>query len=73
MDKQTTAQVAKALGLTKLQVQSILQYKPALRPSERSGNHGAYLWSEAEIKALREHLTKPSARRYVQHFQIPSG
>ena len=37
MTKQTTAQVAKALGITKQQIHVILHYYPDLRPSEQVG------------------------------------
>ena len=58
MDKQTTAQVAKALGITRQKIYTILQYSPHLRPGERVGPvfHYFYLWSETEIAALRAHI-----------------
>jgi hypothetical protein len=56
MDKQTTAQVAKALNITKQKIHKILQYSPHLRPREQGGPVVHYLWSEEEIAALRAHL-----------------
>jgi len=58
MDKQTTAQVAKALGITRQKIYTILQYSPHLRTGERVGPvfHYFYLWSETEIAALRAHI-----------------
>lgn len=56
MDKQTTAQVAKALGTTKQKIHGILQYYPHLRPREQGGPMLHYLWSEAEVATLRAHL-----------------
>lgn len=58
MDKQTTAQVAKALNMTRQKLHTILQNYPHLRPDEQSGEMGHHLWwSEAEIAALRAHIT----------------
>ena len=63
MDKQTTAQVAKALGVTKNTVLKILSNYPALRSSERVGNLKQHLWSEDEMAALRAHLATRSRPR----------
>jgi hypothetical protein len=57
MDKQTTAQVAKALNMTRQKIHTILQYYPDLRPSEQGGPMVHHLWSDAEIAALRAHIT----------------
>ena len=59
MDKQTTAQVAKALHMTRQKIHVILYKYPHLRPGEQGGPvvHYLYLWSEAEIAALRAHIT----------------
>lgn len=64
MAKKTTAQVKKALGITKLQVYTILSNYPHLRPREQAKRAGYYLWSEEEITALSAHLaTHPYTRR----------
>ena len=64
MAKQTTAQVAKALGLTKSRLYKILRYYPALRPVERSGPMVQLLWSEEETAALQAHL---AAHPYIRN------
>ena len=65
MDKQTTAQVAKALGTTKQKIHTILRHYPDLRPHEQVGDvvHH-HLWSEAEIAALRAHIAAHPFRRW---------
>ena len=57
MDKQTTAQVAKTLNMTRQKVHTILSHYPQLRPREQGGPMVHHLWSEAEIAALRAHIT----------------
>lgn len=54
--KQTTAQVAKSLKISKQRIYVTLFHYPELRPSERRGKRKTFLWSEAEIAALRVHL-----------------
>ena len=56
MDKQTTAQVAKALHITKQRIHIALRKYPHLRPREQGGPLVHYLWSEAEIAALGAHI-----------------
>jgi hypothetical protein len=57
MNKQTTAQVAKALHMTKQKIHTILHYYPHLRPREQGGKMIHHLWSEAEMAALQAHIT----------------
>jgi hypothetical protein len=66
MDKQTTAQVAKALHMTKHRIHRILRHYPDLRPYEQVGDMAHHLWSEAEIDALRAHLAAHPFRRRKQ-------
>lgn len=54
--KQTTAEVAKSLKVSKQRIYVTLFHYPALRPAERIGSRKAFLWSEEEITALRVHL-----------------
>ena len=56
MDKQTTAQVAKALNMTRQKVHTILYHYPDLRPGEQVGKVRIHLWSDDEIAALRAHI-----------------
>jgi hypothetical protein len=56
MDKQTTAQVAKALNMTRRKIHTILRSYPQLRPREQTGKVAHYLWSAAEIAALQAHI-----------------
>ena len=56
MDKQTTAQVAKALDMTRQKIYTILHHYPDLRPREQGGPMVHHLWSEVEIAALRAHI-----------------
>jgi hypothetical protein len=62
MDKKTTAQVAKTLGITLNHLHKILHDYPALRPVECVGTVRRYLWSEAEIEAFMTHLTQRRRR-----------
>ena len=64
MDKQTTVQVAKALGISKQKIHTILHHHPHLCPDEQSGEMGHHLWwTEAEIAALRAHIAAHPFRR----------
>ena len=65
MDKQTTVQVAKALNIIPQRLHAILHHYPHLRPGEQAGAavHYLYLWSEAEIAALRAHIAAHPFRR----------
>lgn len=63
MTKQTTRQVAKALGININRVYSALSNHPHLRPSERVGKLKRLLWAEEEIAALRAHLVAHPSKR----------
>jgi hypothetical protein len=63
MEKQTTAQVAKALHMTRQKIHTILTDYPGLRPSEQVGKMRGHLWSDDEIAALRAHIVAHPFRR----------
>lgn len=63
MDKKTTAEAARALGITRKTLLTVLIYHPELRPTEQQHpltltrcNH--VLWSEAEIEHVRAHCAR---------------
>lgn len=64
MDKKTTAQVAKAFGMTKQRLYHILARDSALRPMERVDKLQRYLWSAEEIEALNQYLVLHPRRGY---------
>ncbi len=63
-DKKTTLQVAKTLGITRSKINHVLYLYPTLRPVERVDKVKRYLWSEAEIDALKMHLAAPPLEAY---------
>ena len=62
MDKKTTPQVVKALGITSNHLHQILHMHPTLRPVERADEKRRYLWSADEIEALSAHLSSHRRR-----------
>jgi hypothetical protein len=62
MDKMTTVQAAKALGITRKTLLITLVYHPELCPSAEAGMFNLTqvsqtLWSDEEIERVRMHLT----------------
>lgn len=66
MEKKTTAQVAKALGIKRGSLYALLHDYPALRPLERYGKREYLLWSDEEIAALRAHLATQTRAPTIQ-------
>jgi predicted DNA-binding transcriptional regulator AlpA len=63
MDKKTTVEAVRALGITRKTLLTILIYHPELRPGQQPRPltlaHCNYvLWSEAEIEQVRAHCTR---------------
>jgi hypothetical protein len=63
MDKKTTVEAIKALGITRKTLLTILLYHPELRPGQPQQpltlvccNY--VLWSEAEIEGVRAHCAR---------------
>ena len=63
MDKKTTAEAARALGITRKTLLTVLIYHPELRPTEQQHpltftccNH--VLWLEAEIEHVSAHCAR---------------
>lgn len=58
MKPTTTSAAAEKLGITRDNLLMILSRNPELKPAVRmpSGRWGVYIWTDAEIEAVREFL-----------------
>lgn len=63
MSKKTSTEVAREVGITHSALLHLLVRQPELRPAERIGNRNMFLWSEAEIEAVRVYCAAHPSRR----------